>query len=485
MTRFSIIIIPTIFLFSSQQVLAQDQIYKPINEKLVLDLPVLDYPYNKHAAKMAYNKRMGSFSGNANNAGLKDFILGYESPSMSQVLAITKNLHTTNYYFNNKFWNQKIKPTTKKKYYLNRLGANANSGIIDYLMAYQLMVFGPVWLHEEFHRNGLTLQSISSFDDTYYRLGGNGTAGGAITKIKDEDLIRFKENAPVEMARTFAAGIEGQYSLLRNMQKDNFFKKTDYANILMNILITKQAINYVNEFKKPDYDASIDSMNKYGGNITERDFVGWDFTPWVYDLFRPEEAYTARGVHPNGNGINRAIKRSQLSPEEDAYLAKMGRLQYLNFLSPNMIGINRIKLNENTHINFAIRHLLTSYGYDMSADIFLEKNNRQWLISLHNYHNLSHSYPGLEIIKPDLKVAVASKQIAIEARAMLWIQPEKQSFYASKGKAGGLLQAKGYLPLNKTINFYAEGEGKTNGWVAANPFLKKNFSVRTGLSFNF
>ena len=135
MTRFPIIIITAVCLFSSQQVLAQDQVYKPINEKLVLDLPVLDYPYNKQAAIMAYNKRTGSFSGDASNAGLRDFILGYESPSMNQVLAITKNLHTTNYYFNNKFWNQKIKPTTKKKYYLNRLGANATSGIIDYLMA--------------------------------------------------------------------------------------------------------------------------------------------------------------------------------------------------------------------------------------------------------------------------------------------------------------------------------------------------------------
>ncbi|TJZ63124.1 hypothetical protein FAZ15_02165 [Sphingobacterium olei] len=60
----------------------------------------------------------------------------------------------------------------------------------------------------------------------------------------------------------------------------------------------KHTIDYVNQFRRNDYNASIDSMNAHGLQINDRDFVGWDFTPWVYDLYRPNEPYEARGICP-------------------------------------------------------------------------------------------------------------------------------------------------------------------------------------------
>ncbi|GJM34756.1 MAG: hypothetical protein DHS20C18_37570 [Saprospiraceae bacterium] len=460
---------------------AQDSLLR-INERLILDFPLLEYPYVKFGAQMSFNKHHGEFSGNRTNTTLNDWLSGYESPSMNQVLAITKDLHATNYYFNNKLWNKWVKPESKKKYLLNRLAANASAGIIDYILAYQLMVFGPVWLHEEFHRNGLTLQGISSYDDTYYRFGGGGTPGGSVTEVSDEDLIRFKQDAPVEMVRTFSAGIEGQYAFIRNMQKDNFFSRTDYPNVVMNVLLTNQAVNYVRQFQQSDYDASIDTMNFYGEKLEERDFVGWDLTAWVYDMFRPEEPYTARGQHPYGVGINRAIKRSQLTQEEDDYLVKMGNLQYLNFLSPSMLGVHSIRLNENTRFNFAVRHILTSFGHDLGGDIFLNKNGQNWLIGIHTYHNHDRVFGGIELERQDIQTRLGNKTLEMDARAMVWFQPEDESFYADKGKPGGLLQFTLKYPLNETFKISTEVEGKTNGWVAANPFLGSNLSVRMGVS---
>lgn len=460
------------------QLNAQDSIrFQP---KLLLDFPVLELPHLNKAAGMAYNKRTGNLSGNNTSPTAGDYLRSFESLSMQQALAVTKNLHATNYYYNNKLWNKWIAPTTNKKALLNRMAANITAGVVDYVLAYHLMVFGPVWLHEEFHRNGITHQCISSHNDTYYRISG-GIPGGSVSKVRDEDLIRWKAAAPQEMIRSFSAGVEAQYELVRNMRKDNFFSKTHYANMAMNILITKQAVDYVNQFKKKGYDASIDTMNKYGTIISERDYVGWDFTGWVYDLFKPNESYTSRGTHPNGNGVDRAIKRSDLTKEEDDYLAKMGRMQYINFLSPAMIGVSRIKLNEQSAFSFAGRHVLNSFGYDVGADIFLEIKGSQWFVGLHGYQNQQRFFPGIEIEKPSFEIKTKKKSIPMQARAMFWLQPKDQLFKTDKATPGGLLQLRGKHQVGKNFFVYAEAEAKTEGWVAGNPYLNSNVTMRMGL----
>ena len=43
-------------------------------------------------------------------------------------------------------------------------------------------------------------------------------------------------------------------------------------------------------------------------NIAKRDFVGLDCNAWVYDLFRPNEPYELRGIHPIGNWIGSLYK---------------------------------------------------------------------------------------------------------------------------------------------------------------------------------
>lgn len=457
---------------------AQDSTH--FQPRLLLDFPVLEFPHLNKAAGMAYNKRLNKVAGNPTSPNAGDYIRSYESLSMQQALAVTKNLHATNYYFHNKLWNKWIQPTTKKKQLLNRLAANASAGVVDYVLAYQLMVFGPVWLHEEFHRNGITHQCISSHNDTYYRFGG-GTPGGSITKVKDEDLIRWKATAPQEMIRSFAAGIEAQYELVRNMRKDNFFQKTNYPNAVMNFLITKQAVDYVNQFKKENYDAANEANEN---TVSSRDYVGWDFTPWVYDLFKPDEPYTARGTHPSGVGIHRNVKRSMLTQEEDDYLAKMGRLQYINFLSPAMLSISRIKVNEKFAFSFAGRHILNSFGHDLGADIFLDMKGSQWLVGLHGYQNQERFFPGIEIEKPDLQVKAGKKIIPLQARIMIWMQPKDQLFKTTKGEAGGLLQLRGKYQIKKSFSVYTELEGKTDGWVAGNPYLNKNLTIRTGFTWD-
>ena len=468
-------------LLSTFKGVAQDSsLFHP---KLILDFPLLEVPHLSKAAGMAYNKRLGNLAGGKLAPNIQDYTNSYESFSMQQALAITKNLHATNYYFNNKVWNKWLPPNTKNKVLLNRLVANLSSGAVDYVLAYYLMIFGPVWLHEEFHRNGITHQCISSHNDTYYRLNG-GLSSGSVSKVRDEDLIRWKQTKPQEMIRSFAAGIESQYELVRNMRKDNFFRKTNYANAVMNILITKQAVDYVNQYKHLDYDRQADSTNKFEATISQRDYVGWDFTAWVYDLFKPNEPYANRGPHANGVGLKRTIYKDDLSNEEMKYLNKMGKLQYLNFISPAMIGVSRIKVGKQSSFSFAMRHLLNSFGYDLGADIFIDKKGSQWFIGLHGYHNKNRFFPGIEIEKPAVKISLGKIKAEIQARGMLWLQPRDQSFTTSSSDSGGLLQIRSKFALSKTMSVYSEMEAKTAGWVAGNPYLNKNLSLRMGICFD-
>ncbi len=461
---------------------AQDSTYV-INERLLIDLPLIDAPYAQAGANMAYNKRLGLASDGSTSPTFGDWLSGYESPSMQQALAITKDLHSTNYYFTNKLWNKVIKPKNRKRYFLNRLAANAQAGVVDYLLAYKLMVFGPAWMHEEFHRSVLTLQGISTFDETYYRFGG-GIPSASVSHVFDADMIRFKKEAPNELVRSFAAGIEAQYALVRNMQQDNFFQRTDHPNVAMNILITNQAVNYVRQFQAPDYDQSIDTMNFYGDELPERDFVGWDFTAWVYDMHRPDEAYDARGPHPFGEGINRAIKRSRLTEEEDDYLVRMGNMQYLNFISPDMLGFHGFRAGANTRFNFSVHHILTSFGYDLGGDILLDRKGRNWMLGIHTYHNRDQASGGIELVRKGLRTGRGDRAVVLDLRAMLWMQPGNGGFYDQEMEPGGLLTVRAGIPMGKYIRAYAEAEGKTEGWVMANPYLEQNLSMRFGFAWD-
>ncbi|ODS87558.1 MAG: hypothetical protein ABS46_00055 [Cytophagaceae bacterium SCN 52-12] len=429
---------------------------------LQIDLPFADLPFQQDAA------RTGEL---------------FDSFSMQQALSVTQNLHRLNYHFNNRLWHKVIRPDTRGKKILNRIASNTTSGLVDYVFTYYGVVLSPQWLHEEFHRAGLTIRGISSYDETYNRFNG-GFANGSVSRVKDEDLIRLKKDAPQELVRSFAAGIESEFLLLRGLQKDNFYLGSRHANVALNILLTKHALDYVGQFKQKGYDASIDSMNTYGVTVADRDFVGWDFTPWVYDLHRPDEPYEARGIHPGGTGIDRAIKTTSLTQEEHDYLEKMSRMQYLNFLSPFMIGINRIKIGRGTAFNFAVRHYLNSFGYDLSADVFLEKGSTQYLVGFHAYRNREHWLPGIEIERsPYALSAGGDKKWLLQPSAMLWLQPS--NFYDTKARPGGMLKLHAAYSLDKTWRLFATGEAKTEGWVAGNPYLGARTGFRFGVSAFF
>jgi hypothetical protein len=146
------------------------------------------------------------------------------------------------------------------------------------------------------------------------------------------------------------------------------------------------------------------------------------------------------------------------------------------------LSVSQIKVSKDFAFNFALRHYLTSFGYDLGGDLFLQIKDKHILFTWHGYHNKDHFFPGVETQLLDFPLQVSAKTLSLTLRSMLWLQPKDQQFYADQGQAGGLLYAQLRYPLSRTWQPYLEVEGKTQGWVAGNPFLQPNLTVRAGIS---
>lgn len=427
---------------------------------LLLEFPVIDLPYQNYAARTTGN-----------------FISGYANPSMAQSLAMCNNL-----YYSAHYGIKKLVKTENE--FLRILFSNTLAAGFDALTFY--VPFGFGWLHEEYHRAVMTRREINSFNDMNTFPFGQELI--SVRKIRDEDLIRLSDQYTADFIRLQTAGLEGQYHQIQTLQKQNFYYNQDLPHIPLYWLSTMTNIIYVNQSGSADYfDKVIDEANaKEGVDIARRDFTGPDFTAWVSALFNPDRPYEARGTHPSGVGINRYIKPSELSPDELRYLQRQGNLQWLNLISPHLFGFPKIKLKSSDNGeylgSFAVRHLLTSFGNDISLDVFYQSPRHNLFFAFHNYNNLNATFFGLEgalIDKPFFE-----NKLLLSSRAMLWTQPRNHSFTTKESALGGLLAFRGSYGFG-AWHPYLEIEGKTNGWVMGNVFLEENISARCGLSLRF
>ncbi len=437
-----------------------------------------DAPYMADAAK---TEAIRAHDGNAFSVATvqaRHYGKFYRNLSMTQATDMARNLHGSLYYGHNVLWNQLVKPTSTKRYILNRVLANVTALGTDYLAI--KLPYGYAFQHEEFHRSIMTSRHIYSYDEVWDFGKGLDIA---VTHVKDEDLVYLKRYFPADQVRLSAAGVEGEYRYLQRMREDNFFRQTGYPMVGISLLGTFHAVNYVNLPFAERFNAITDSiLVQDQNNIQARDFTGYDFSAWVYDLFTPQEPYEARGPWPGGVGIRRPIKETDLTADMKSFLRQTGNMQYLNFVSPFMIGINRLQLSPGYYFNFALRSVPASFGYYAGGDFFLDFNNRQMMISLGINKSKGLTLPAADfryynIIKRDDARFNASFQLSG------WMQPKDQLFAANKADFGMVAGLQPRYALTRRLSAIADLSYKTRGWVFGNPYLDGRFSGRIGFSF--
>ena len=441
-------------------------------------LHLADVPYMTDAAKAEAIRANDSNAPFDVTLKTRHYSRFYRNLSMTQATDMARNLHGSLYYGHNVLWNKLVKPTNTKKYILNRVLANVTALGTDYLAI--KLPYGYAFQHEEFHRTVMTSRHIYSYDEVW-RFGKGLDI--AVTHVKDEDLIYLKRHFPADQVRLSAAGVEGEYMYLQRMREDNFFKKTGYPMVGISLLGTAHAVNYVNLPFAKRFNAITDSILSYDKhNILARDFTGYDFSAWVYDLFTPDEPYEARGAWPGGVGIKRPVKESDLTPEMKSFLRQTGNMQYLNFISPFMIGINRLQLKPGHYFNFALLSVPTSFGYYAGGNFFLDTYNRRMMVGLGINKSKSLTLPSIElryydVIKKDNALFNTSLHVSG------WMQPEDQMFAADKAGFGIAVGLQPRLTLTGRLSMIADLSYKTKGWVFGNPYLDDKLTGRVGFSF--
>src|SRR5207245_4339015 len=184
-----------------------------------------------------------------------------------------------------------------------------------------------------------------------------------------------------------------------------------------------------------------------GTTVIRLDFTVHYFTACVYDLFRPDQPYAARGMHPSGVGLRRYIRESDLTDAERAYLHRQGRLAVLNLLDPNLIGLSGDRFSA------VAAHVLTPFGYTIDLDAFIRP---RLFIALHDYRNHERNFPGIDATLLD------------QIRVALWQQPAHELFRDRGGRLGGLVSVRVHR-----WNMFAEVEATSAGGVAGNVQLDR------------
>ena len=442
-------------------------------------LHLFDFPYMVDAAKTEAIRAGGGDLPQSVTPGAGDYGNFYRNLSMEQTTEMARNLHGSLYYGHNVIWNVVIEPNSTKRYILNRVVANIAALGTDYLAI--KLPYGFAYQHEEFHRAVMSSRHIYSYDEVWKFGKGLDIA---VTNVKDEDLVYLKANHPADQVRLSAAGVEGEYAFLLRMREDNFFRQTGYPFLGISLLGTIHAVSYVNLPFTERFNSITDSILAHDrDNILARDFTGWDFSAWVYDLFTPEEPYEDRGTWPGGLGIKRPVKESDLTAEMKDFLRETGNMQYLNFISPFMIGINRIQLKPGYFFNFALRSIPTSFGYYAGGDFFLDFNDRQVLLNLGINRSKSLILPSVDVTYYNI-IRREDSRFSANVNLSGWLQPKDQLFGADKASPGMAVGVQPRFDIGERFTIMADLSYKTKGWVFGNPYLDEKLTFRLGFGLN-
>ncbi|HYS54563.1 MAG TPA: hypothetical protein VER58_12470 [Thermoanaerobaculia bacterium] len=373
-----------------------------------------------------------------------NFARGFHPPSMEQSVSWTAAFYDLSHRAIARAWGDREQWA--------RTSIALFDGAAEIVLALPL---SDAWVHEEFHRAVLGNRGVASFNDVYrFRPFADAIA---VSHVRDDNLARMKREHPADLVRAHEAGIEGEHALVLRLERQHFFNGATSWNVPLYWLVKLNSIAYIASGTTNEANTATDKWERdEGAHMSRRDFTGHDFTAWVYDLFRPNEPYPARGPHPSGVGIRRYIRERDLTPAEHDFLHRQGQLSLINLLDPNLIG-----LTGTSRFNMSAGHLLTPFGYSIDGNLFLRKP--RLFVTLHDYVNHERNFVGVDATLDE------------RYRVALWRQPEHQMFRDRDGRLGGLVAAR--MQRGK---WFGEVEAKSAGWVEGNVHLDRSITLRIG-----
>jgi hypothetical protein len=243
---------------------------------------------------------------------------------MDQSLAFTVDLYSSLHFGMRRLHDSLgIAPVWKNVIYYGGTAA----GLLAF--AY-VLPFGYPWMQQEFTRSILSRFDIKSINGSYNIFNPSAVRGGT-----DVELVRLKAENPRDLVRMQEANVEGYVIFSDRMLRNRFFYDLhDLSNVtaLLSVWISLgiSGVGVVNQYWPGRLNIDDITQSWYENDPQGTRFpYGFSALNWVYDLFRPDEPYADRGLHPSGDGaIARYITMSQLSDREKEYLITQRWLSY-------------------------------------------------------------------------------------------------------------------------------------------------------------
>lgn len=427
-----------------------------------VEIPLLDAPYNLRERRDGY-----SWVG---------------SPSMGQTLGLSNGFYQTVHA------GLGVLADPNDEAFWPRFFARFGFFMFDYL-TFDFPGLGA-WTHEEWHRAVMTHRGVRSYNEVNDYLKSRPSSNAiSVSGERDADLARMKRDHNADFVRLQAAGFEAQWEQNRRFAHDSFFHGTTSFDLGVMWIHHVNTYSYLHSCSNGETDEFVDDLNDANEAERARDFAGPDCTGWVYDLFRADEPYEARGKHPSGTGVNRYRKSTDLTPSERSYLNRNKRFALLNFVDPFAYGFEdfwyETAQRVNYYYNFRGFHYLTGFGGDTGVQFYLKSGEFKGTLALHFYKNRSTTFPGLEFQWVEAKPFEGIRSLAFTPRLMAWLQPEGLRFFDKTQKPGGLVSLRVAWKEPRYAQPWVELQAKSEGWVAGEVNQSDGLATRLGVASEF
>jgi hypothetical protein len=269
----------------------------------------------------------------------------------------------------------------------------------------------------------------------------------AVYGVSDEELIRLKLERPADMARLAIAGDEQLVVLSQSQTQDALFFGgesgrlgpvvfSDRRHASLHAWLWASHLFYMMAVTSGSLDETIDRVSAREVDVLERDLLGLDFTAWARDIHRPREAYEARGAHPTGVGVQRYVKWSELTDEEQRYLKQRRSMHVLNVINPALFNIRGFALGEEVMMSAALVHQLAPFGYDLGVSARVMAGDLKLAAWLHGYVSERGVHPGLALV--EWPSEVLGQRVYWTPRLGGWIQPDELLYRAQDASLGAM-----------------------------------------------
>jgi hypothetical protein len=115
-------------------------------------------------------------------------------------------------------------------------------------------------------------------------------------------------------------------------------------------------------------------------------------------------------------------------------------------------------------VQVGLRHLLTSFGYTVDANVFWREDAANVFVILHSYFNGERYFPGVEAELLRHPVRVGGRALYVTPRLAAWFQPEGQRFRTERAEPGALASVRVETQARRVLApFKVLGESAAGG----------------------